>query len=373
MLVFFAMAAMWIPNEVSMALNLTLLVDELWFDQLIAWSTFLAMVLVAPVYATSGFALYISRRIELEAWDIEIKFRDMAARYEKKERQKQQRSWVSVWIGFLFISAVFLEFSPQATAESLVPSSSSGILTDGFVSHSTVHASLDDSSITQSKHRVQELLKGEQFNQKEKVLDWRFVEGEAPSWWQSFIKWLLESLKSDEETPPEQNSAFLLQLIKVFEWLVWVFIACLSLYLVMRYRRALLFFLNRLTTFRKNQETIAVEHSPIKDTLLEQDLPKNLTQTVLALYQQNRPREAFSVFYQAALMYLRQHREVPIQVSDTEFDVFKRMQPFLKGEEREWLDALLSSWVQVAYADQLPSIDVLSDLCAQWEKVVDND
>lgn len=39
----------------------------------------IAMALVAPFYVSCGFMLYICRRIELEAWDIEICFRDMAA------------------------------------------------------------------------------------------------------------------------------------------------------------------------------------------------------------------------------------------------------------------------------------------------------
>ncbi|MGH1485563.1 MAG: hypothetical protein ACRBCI_05030 [Cellvibrionaceae bacterium] len=38
----------------------------------------LTMAVVAPFYVSSGFMLYICRRIELEAWDIEICFHDLA-------------------------------------------------------------------------------------------------------------------------------------------------------------------------------------------------------------------------------------------------------------------------------------------------------
>lgn len=41
---------------------------------------YISMVVVAPFYVASGFALYISRRIELEGWDIEIAFRRLADR-----------------------------------------------------------------------------------------------------------------------------------------------------------------------------------------------------------------------------------------------------------------------------------------------------
>lgn len=43
--------------------------------------SYVAMALVAPFYALGGFALYISRRISLEGWDIEIRFRHLADRH----------------------------------------------------------------------------------------------------------------------------------------------------------------------------------------------------------------------------------------------------------------------------------------------------
>ena len=41
---------------------------------------YFAMVLVMPFHTMAGFALYLNRRIELEAWDIEITFRNLAQR-----------------------------------------------------------------------------------------------------------------------------------------------------------------------------------------------------------------------------------------------------------------------------------------------------
>jgi len=45
-----------------------------------ALSAFVAMTLVMPFHTMAGFALYLNRRIELEAWDIEISFRSLASR-----------------------------------------------------------------------------------------------------------------------------------------------------------------------------------------------------------------------------------------------------------------------------------------------------
>lgn len=42
---------------------------------------FCGMSLVEPCYVAAGFALYLNRRTGLEAWDLELGFRQMAARW----------------------------------------------------------------------------------------------------------------------------------------------------------------------------------------------------------------------------------------------------------------------------------------------------
>ena len=54
--------------------------SPLWFDclgNLVAW---LAMSLIEPFYVGAGFGLYLNRRTQLEAWDVELTFRRLAAR-----------------------------------------------------------------------------------------------------------------------------------------------------------------------------------------------------------------------------------------------------------------------------------------------------
>ena len=55
-----------------------------YFILLINTFSVLAMAVVAPFYVSGGFMLYICRRIELEAWDIEICFRDLASKLSEK-------------------------------------------------------------------------------------------------------------------------------------------------------------------------------------------------------------------------------------------------------------------------------------------------
>ncbi len=51
-----------------------------WFSNTVS---VLCMSLMGPFYAVAGFSLYINRRVDLEAWDIEIRFRHIVANQEK--------------------------------------------------------------------------------------------------------------------------------------------------------------------------------------------------------------------------------------------------------------------------------------------------
>ncbi|MES2205960.1 MAG: hypothetical protein V4525_04075 [Pseudomonadota bacterium] len=53
------------------------------FLQTIAFSV--SMLLIEPLYVAGGFALYLNRRTELEAWDIEIGFRQLAKRLSMRQ------------------------------------------------------------------------------------------------------------------------------------------------------------------------------------------------------------------------------------------------------------------------------------------------
>ena len=60
----------------------TMQMKESNYDYLLTLSLQLvSFALIAPFYVASGFMLYIARRIQLEGWDIELRFRDWMAKY----------------------------------------------------------------------------------------------------------------------------------------------------------------------------------------------------------------------------------------------------------------------------------------------------
>ena len=76
-----ALFAILFPGEIDVALA--------WFNDLsqnsiyVDAASIVVMAAVAPFYTIAGFMLYISRRVEIEGWDIEICFRDWMTSYKK--------------------------------------------------------------------------------------------------------------------------------------------------------------------------------------------------------------------------------------------------------------------------------------------------
>lgn len=80
-LAFFLLVALLVPEELLWISWQDYLLEpdviSEWIQQI---SGLLAMSMVAPFYVAGGFALYLTRRSELEAWDIELGLRRMAQR-----------------------------------------------------------------------------------------------------------------------------------------------------------------------------------------------------------------------------------------------------------------------------------------------------
>lgn len=82
-----ALVALLIPAGVDLGLIDRYMEQEPWMVFISNGVSILAMALVAPFYTMAGFSLYIGRRVQLEGWDIEIRFRHLAERYQHQQNK----------------------------------------------------------------------------------------------------------------------------------------------------------------------------------------------------------------------------------------------------------------------------------------------
>lgn len=189
--------------------------DWRWLEHLT--NVFYALILVAwgPVYVACGFSLYLNRRTQLEAWDIELVFRRL--------RQRLNSSVLGV-----LLAACLLLPNLQPVWASDAPDAPR-LLNQPLTSQA-------------SRDSIQSLLEQPPFKNKESVTRYRFGDdpaspakdaqpGEAPQWLKTLLGWL--------------DGRHLDALANVIEVLLWgALIAALG-WLVWRYREFLRAFVSR--------------------------------------------------------------------------------------------------------------------------------
>ncbi|HHC74993.1 MAG TPA: hypothetical protein ENK78_07960 [Thiothrix sp.] len=97
---FFLIILMFLPPEVTANIVDRIQNNSFDFSIFIDQATlfFYAMVvfLLEPIYVTGTFALYLNRRTELEAWDIELKFKQIAVRLDNQSQNTPSQKGLSL-------------------------------------------------------------------------------------------------------------------------------------------------------------------------------------------------------------------------------------------------------------------------------------
>jgi len=78
---FISMLFFVIPAELrSLLLNNELLQDQMFIKYITVLMYVLTLMITEPLYVASGFSLYMNKRKRLEAWDVELIFKDLVKR-----------------------------------------------------------------------------------------------------------------------------------------------------------------------------------------------------------------------------------------------------------------------------------------------------
>lgn len=298
---------------------------------------FAAMILIMPFHCMAGFALYLNRRIELEAWDIEITFRNLS------QRKKQS--------GSSLVASILI---PVVIALALVAQPSPALAT-------TTHNN------ESAKQLIAEVLKGEDFGREEVVEKWRFInwveqnEDKIPEWFIDLIEWWESNFEFDDPTESTLNTtAFWLKVL-----LVGLFI-CLLAYLFYRFRAP-------LKKFGSSQSREAAPEILFGLDLRPESLPEDVPDQVIKLWQANQPREALGLLYRASLSQLIQQHSLAFKASHTEAECAALVQSYGIQSLSYYFSKLTQVWRRLAYGHELPDLSALQNLCENWTKEMTHD
>jgi hypothetical protein len=295
-------------------------------DPLSEWlhhfTALLAMSLIAPFYVAAGFALYLTRRSQLEAWDLELGLRKMAQRHKPRSTTLRH---------FLFASI--------------------GLLSVGFSLPEVVEA--EEISSQQARTLIQEVLAEDVFGEEKTISYWEYV-GED----------------KDQDPSDEMDFAFLRWLesiaeaaAHVGELLLWIGVIVLLSYLLHWYMK------NRPTfggsvaaeSYRRSVPTIVAGLD-----LRPETVPDNPAAKAVEMIEQGLLREGMALLYRATLSRLVHHHALPIKAGDTEGECLDRSRSLQIPTLFDYLSELTAVWQKLAYAHHQPHKDQLLDLCHAW-------
>lgn len=307
----------------------------LWAEHLSNFLYVLVLIVWQPIYVACGFTLYLNRRTELEAWDVELVFRSLAQRLKGSA-------------ALLLIAAIcILPYSQPVFAEA-----------QQIANTYNDELSTDDPRLLkqmlnseQAQQSITHLLDQPPFQNYKTATNWRFSDAKdtqrkpsafsAPAWLNNLLSYLSFSLQG----------------------LLWGLVLLVSTAIIWRYRQWLRTFGQQLLPGKKHQ------HAP-PTTLLGLEisaasLPDDVVATAQALWAQD-PRAALSVLYRGLLHHLVEVQALPLTAGHTEGEVVVLTQASPEALQR-YTQQLTQHWQNLAWGQCLLPHSQFSELCAQWQ------
>ena len=317
--------------------------------------TYLSMSIVGPFYVLAGFSLYVNRRISLEAWDIEIRFRHLASSLSRHSRP----------IGNTLLGLVLcmcLQFTMPTEAEAAdLPITATDIVSDS--SQQSTENTATDATI--AKTQIMEILSTDEFHQREVVSGWRLKNidddslDESPEWVESFVKFIEDLFDS-----MSWLAELFINISPYIEYILWGVVITLIILVALYYRRSI----HRLVQQAKSQNSEPTAPTAMFGLDLRQEsLPDNIPASVRQLWAENNQREAIGLLYRALLSTLIHQHGFAFADGNTEGECAAIVRKRGVDKLSRYMQRLTRCWQQLAYGHLLPEYKQVDALCNEWE------
>ena len=316
-----------------------------WLEHLT--NAFYALVLViwGPIHVACGFSLYLNRRTQLEAWDIELVFRRL--------RQRLNNGVLGL---LLAVCLLLPALQPVRAAEPVSVAEDPN--TPRLLNQPLTSQAARDS--------INHLLEQAPFKNKESVTRYRFGDdpatptrdkqpGAAPQWLKTLLGWL--------------DGQHLNVLAKVIEVLLWgALIAALG-WLLWRYRELFQTFVGRRPQ-RSASTKRPLPQQAFGLDLTRESLPDDIASHAEQLWA-TQPRAALGLLYRGLLSRLLHDLDLHLKAADTEQQVLARIEQMHRPPLLAYSRSLTAHWQTMAYGHRLPPAHLQQELCNGWRALFD--
>lgn len=290
----------------------------------------LAILVIEPFYVAAGFMLYINRRTQLEAWDIEIAFRNLGERLT--QFAKTGTTVLPSLVLLLIMASSYFSSTPvfaqYAASE------------HEFLAEERLPAE-------QAATTIKEVMALDELNNRTKVKTW--------------------VAKDQQETQPSKDklSEGIIQLVaSILKSLLWIAVM-IAVILAIIYRQKILAY---LTPLHKQAKPVTAPEVLFGLDIRPESLPEDIAGTAHQLWQEGKAREALSLLYRGALVILTHEEHLEIHAGHTEGDILKLAKPSTEAERYQYLRTLTKRWQAIAYAHRSPTPQEVEPLLAGWNQ-----
>ncbi len=376
----------------------------LWFEAVQYLVFYLAMSIIEPFYIGAGFALYINRRTQLEAWDIELAFRSIAKRISAIGEPLIHRHAASSPATATTSSKNSQDFSKldsrlRGNDESIVGNDESLVQDDeSLVGNDKSLVEKDKSQgengISLSNQSVlgafiflafllqinPALAKPNAKSNEPSYITEQVFGPTTPAQRAKISRLAKEVLNHDdfgkkktisewvERNPnkivPQRNYGWANNIGNIFAFLaeygLWVLIVSGLIYLLYRINRWLPWLQDRVPFLARARVRERFEEI---DTV--EPLPDHLTDAANALWLNGQTRSALALLYRGGLHELASRLNIALVPGTTEADALKRARALSDIDYQNYFRDLVGAWQNLAYAHRELSDSRWQDLLRQ--------
>lgn len=284
---------------------------------------YLAMSVIEPLYVACGFALYLNRRTQLEAWDIDLAFRRLRARLLDAGKL----------LGLLLCLCMPLAGHAATKPVAQVPVVN--------VPQEVFHQPLDNDDQRFAAAAAQ-VYRDPRFGGEHHVRRWELKYRSSP-------------------TPQRANTDFapLSMLSGLLNALLWLALAAVL--------AALAWFAWRWSNGPREHE------SPLPDVVhlvtvdeTPETLPSDVAGVARALWQMRRRREALALLYRGCAERVAQQLQLPCAADATEADWLRHAAALDDPARTQRVAVIVRTWQFAAYANRYPDEAVFEQLLDGW-------
>ena len=306
---------------------------------------FIGLTLVEPFYVAAGFALYLNRRTWLEAWDLEIGFRRLAARLAKVARPAP-----------IMLVGLVLVLSLSAPPIAGLAAESSTAAEDPITATLPIckmrrerEAELAEAD-SPVKQALAETLREPELQVCAVRKRWRFREDDSPK---------------KPITVRSPHAGLEWWFATVVEYLLWfasgALLAWAGWWLWRRAPRP----------FAPLPRRAIAPDPPFVRGRDESVAPPDaeLGAAAWRLWTTGQTREALRLLYRGSLAGLTTHHAIPLHASATEEECLRLVAARLKDSELlDFFQRLTRVWQATAYGHRPPDDTTVQGLCAAWSR-----